>query len=92
MFPNHISDKGLVFRIYKELLKFNNKTTNNPLKNLAINLNSTSSKNIHRWQKSTWAQFSALLVIRETKNEITNIDSYILECLKWLTVSSVANI
>ena len=44
MFSNHISDKGLVFRIYKELSKFNNKTTNNPLKNLAINLNSTSSK------------------------------------------------
>ena len=44
MFANHISDKGLVFRIYKELSKFNNKTTNNPLKNLAINLNSTSSK------------------------------------------------
>lgn len=34
-----ISDKGLLFNIYKEILKLNNKKTNNLIKNGAKHLN-----------------------------------------------------
>ena len=50
---NEIFDKGLISKIYKQLIQFHTRKTSNPIKKWEKDLNKHSPKKTYRWLRNT---------------------------------------